>query len=327
MARPEYRWLILVHQLPPRPTNLRVRVWRRLQQVGAVVLRNSLYVLPATGDAREDFGWVREEILAAGGQVSVLEAAAVDGHTDAELVQQFRHLRTAEYEALAADIRGAGVPAEKATRTTKPAHRQRRLQMMRERLAAIQARDYFGAAGRALVEQALRDVEEHGRAPGADEARSSKLRAADFRRRVWVTRRRPGVDRFACAWLIRRFVASDATFAFADDPSSLRPRQVPFDMPDVEFGHHGARCSVETLMERFGIADGAVLALSRVVHDLDLKESRYAMPEAPAIGRVVEGLRASFSDDAELLEHGIVVMEALYRSFATDSRVRKRVSK
>ena len=80
-------------------------------------------------------------------------------------------------------------------------------------------------------------------------------------------------------------------------------------------------------MERFGIADGAVLALSRVVHDLDLKSSRYAMPEAPAIGRVVEGLRASFSDDAELLEHGIVVMEALYRSFATDSRVRKRVSK
>jgi hypothetical protein len=70
-----------------------------------------------------------------------------------------------------------------------------------------------------------------------------------------------------------------------------------------------------------------VLALSRVVHDLDLKESRYAMPEAPAIGRVVEGLRASFSDDAELLEHGIVVMEALYRSFATDSRVRKRVCK
>src|ERR1051325_9178624 len=101
------RWLILVHQLPPRPSNLRVRVWRRLQQVGAVVLRNSLYVLPSTQEAREDFGWVREEIVASGGQVSALEASAVDGYTDAELVHQFRKLRTAEYEALAGEIRDA----------------------------------------------------------------------------------------------------------------------------------------------------------------------------------------------------------------------------
>ena len=70
-------------------------------------------------------------------------------------------------------------------------------------------------------------------------------------------------------------------------------------------------------MDRFGISDGAVVALAKVVHDLDLKEARYAMAEAAAIGRLGEGLRASFSDDAELLEHGVVMMEALYRSFAT----------
>ena len=81
MAESGRRWLILVHQLPPRPSNLRVRVWRRFQQVGAVVLRNSLYVLPATDEGREDFNWVREEIRTSGGQVSVLEASAVDGAT------------------------------------------------------------------------------------------------------------------------------------------------------------------------------------------------------------------------------------------------------
>jgi hypothetical protein len=82
-----HRWLVLVHQLPPRPSNLRVRIWRRLQHVGAVALRNSLYVLPASDEAREDFNWVREEIVASGGQVSVLEASVVDGHTDQELIR------------------------------------------------------------------------------------------------------------------------------------------------------------------------------------------------------------------------------------------------
>src|SRR5205814_5820781 len=90
------RWLVLAYQLPARPSNLRVRVWRRMQQVGAAVLRNSLYVLPSTEESREDFTWVREEIVSSGGQVSVLEALAVDGYTDAELVQQFRAARNAD---------------------------------------------------------------------------------------------------------------------------------------------------------------------------------------------------------------------------------------
>jgi hypothetical protein len=328
VAQPARRWLILVHQLPPRPTNLRVRVWRRLQQVGAVVLRNSLYVLPATAEAREDFGWVREEIRSSGGQVSVLEASAVDGITDDELVQQFRNLRTAEYEALAAEVRKAGSRATPSSRRASPADRQRRLHAMRERFTAIQARDYFAAAGRALVAQAFEALEHRGPAVRTDEERAGRLRAADFRRRTWVTRSRPGIDRFACAWLIRRFIAPDAKFAFVDDSSSRRTGHIPFDMADVEFGHHGSHCSVETLMERFGIADAGAVALSKIVHDLDLKESRYAMVEGVAVGRLVDGLRATYDDDAELLEHGIVMMEALSRSFADEQRRgRKRAPK
>jgi hypothetical protein len=324
MARPVLRWLILVHQLPPRPTSLRVRVWRRLQQIGAVVLRNSLYVLPASRETREDFEWVRQEILASRGQVSVLEAAAVDGATDDELVLQFRKIRTAEYEALAAEIRKARGRVATSKPRVSPAGRQRLLQTARERFGAIQARDHFAAAGRALVEQALNELEQSGPATNSDSTRGGKLRAADFRGRMWVTRPRPGVDRFACAWLIRRFIATDARFGFHDDPASVRKGQIPFDMPDVEFGHHGAHCSFETLMERFGVSDGGVLALSKVVHDLDLKESRYAMPEAPAVGRLVDGLRATYTDDAVLLEQGIVVMEALYRSFASDNARRRK---
>jgi len=153
------------------------------------------------------------------------------------------------------------------------------------------------------------------------------LRQEDFRRRTWVTRPRPGIDRVVSAWLIRRFVAPDAKFAFVDGARPPGPRDLPFDMPDVEFGHHGADCTFETLMRRFGIADRGVAALSRVVHDLDLKEARYGMPECAAVSRVIDGLRIAYSNDHELLEQGIVVMEALYRSFAAEAPASRKSSR
>jgi hypothetical protein len=150
------------------------------------------------------------------------------------------------------------------------------------------------------------------------------LRGRDFLKRTWVTRPRPGIDRFACAWLIRRFIAPDARFGFASPDRPPGRTQVPFDMPDVEFGHHGSHCSLETLMDRFGIRDAGVVSLSRVVHDLDLKDARYGMPECAAIARLVDGLRSSYRDDGELLEQGIVMMEALYQSFRADGAHRRK---
>jgi hypothetical protein len=107
--------------------------------------------------------------------------------------------------------------------------------------------------------------------------------------------------------------------------------QVPFDMPDVEFGHHGSECTYETLLRRFGVTDGAAIRIGQLVHDLDLKESRYGVPEGPTIGRLVAGLRQAGSSDHEMLEGGIALIEALHRSFAADKaadtrRVQRRPS-
>lgn len=311
------RWLILVHQLPPRPSNLRVRVWRRLQQVGAVVLRNSLYVLPSTEEAREDFNWVREEIVSSGGEVSVFEASTVDGYTDVELVQQFRAARNADYQTLATDMRTAYLGSGPRRRGRTRSARERDLRRFRERLAAIRARDHFASPARADTERALAELEARdGRqSPPVSHAR---LAREDFKRRTWVTRPRPGIDRMASAWLIKRFIAPDARFSFASPQQALRNGQVPFDMPDVEFGHHGAHCTFETLMQRFAITDPAVTSVSHVVHDLDLKETRYAMPEGAAVNRIVDGLRRAHTDDDQLLQRGMEVVDALYRSFASE---------
>ena len=128
----------------------------------------------------------------------------------------------------------------------------------------------------------------------------------------------------ASAWLIRRFIDPHARFKFAEIVPARDRRSVPFDMADVEFGHQGPRCTFETLAHRFGIADPAVRPIAEIVHDLDLKETRFGRPETTAVGRIVEGLRASGGTDHELLDRGMGVIEALYRSFAAEERTSRR---
>ena len=134
----------------------------------------------------------------------------------------------------------------------------------------------------------------------------------------------------ASAWLIRRFIDANATFAFVDEPHDA---DVPFDMYVGEFSHQGSLCTFETLAERFGLRDPAVHRIGQIVHDLDMKETRYAAPEGSAVGRMVEGLRHVHADDHVLLAQGIAMFEALARSFdslvaAPESprRVRRRKS-
>jgi hypothetical protein len=119
----------------------------------------------------------------------------------------------------------------------------------------------------------------------------------------------------ATAWLIRRFVDKDAIFAFVETPSDM---DVPFDMFSGDFSHHGKLCTFEVIVDRFRVQDPAVAKIGHIVHDLDMKDSKYDPPEATAVGRMVDGLRALHADDATLLEHGIGMFDALAHSFESD---------
>lgn len=140
------------------------------------------------------------------------------------------------------------------------------------------------------------------------------LDAKRFRGRLWVTRRRPGVDRMASAWLIRRFVDPKARFTFADVGARPRGRAIPFDTFGAEFGHQQGLCTFEVLARRFGIDDSAVAALGELVHAIDLHERAADPAEAALVERLIEGLRASHADDGELLEAGIALFAALAAS-------------
>jgi len=134
--------------------------------------------------------------------------------------------------------------------------------------------------------------------------------------RIWLTRPHPGVDRMSSAWLIQRFIDANARFVLTDP--AKQPDAIPFDTFQAEFGHHGSHCTFETLCERFAITDPVAQRIGRIVHDLDLKESKYAEPEALTVGRLVEGLRRVQRDDEALLRSGMDMFEALYQSMAAD---------
>jgi len=308
------RWLMLVHQLPPLPTNLRVRTWRRLQELGAVAVKQSVYALPDTPESREDFEWLKVEIEGAGGEAVVYSASHVDPAAETALIEQFRQLRQQAYTELAGElqrIQRAGMSRP------DPSGRRRDLARYGERFAAIERVDFFGSAGRDRVVTLLNDLEAAAAPSGKGRGRQPAGGAADSGRyegRVWATRPRPGVDRMASAWLIRRFIDSTASFAFITDVKTAGDA-LPFDMFGAGFGHEGDHCTFETLAAHFDIRDPAVTRIAEIVHDLDFKDGKFGAPEAPTLGIAIDGLQLSSMDDGVLLDQGITLFEALYRSF------------
>jgi len=181
------------------------------------------------------------------------------------------------------------------------------------------------------VETRLAELERQageGRASTRGDALEPRLDTKAFTGRRWVTRPRPGVDRFACAWLIRRFIDPKARFDFVADAAAVGDA-IAFDMYDVGFRHEGERCTFEVLTWRFGLTEPAVLRLAEVVHDIDLKDDRYRPPQAPTVSLLIDGLRSSFRDDHELLQQGMHLFEALYQGLVTSqpATARKAFSK
>ena len=317
MATP--RWLLLAHQLPTRPSNARVKTWRRLQQVGAVQTRNSVYVLPNTEQSREDFEWIRSEIVSLGGEATIFVADAVGDEGDDAIVNASRAARQADYEALKREIDAPVRSMRRRRAGPNPGAVHRAAKQMRERFTALVRIDFFDAPGRAAAAQSLTALESLAIRRPAAAARdaAAAVSTKQYQRRRWVTRPRPGVDRMSSAWLIRRHIDPEARFACVSKPKA---GDVAFDMYTGEFTHDGDLCTFEVLARRFDIRDPAVARVAQIVHDLDMKDDRYRAPDTETVGRLVEGLQAVHRTDAALLEAGIAMFEALSRSLPAKRR-------
>jgi hypothetical protein len=313
-------WLLLIHQIPPKPAYLRVRIGRRLQALGAAALKNAVYALPPSDAAREDFGWVLREIAEAGGEAVVVSAELLEGLRDADVEARFQAARSADYARLDARARRleAALRKRPGARVTGVAAELRRLEAL---LASAVAIDFFEAPGREVVEGRLEAIAARVRETpaSAGEPSPSPRGRPDLRSvsgATWITRRGVHVDRIACAWLIRRFLDPAARFEFvAPRGAKPRPGAIRFDMVDAEFTHDGDRCTFEVLLDAASIKDSALRAIGEVVHDIDLKDAKFGRPEAAGVARLLEGIARGERDDERRIARGSEIFEDLYRAF------------
>ena len=133
----------------------------------------------------------------------------------------------------------------------------------------------------------------------------------------WITRENVKVDRVACPWLIKKFVDPNAEFLFVPGNRVLtiakEENAVPFDVPDVELGHHNGKCSFEAIVDKYHLGDPALHLLAQIVHGADVHNDLYKRPEAAGLKAVAEGFRdLGLNNDHEILAREYIVYDALY---------------
>jgi hypothetical protein len=312
------RWLLLIHQLPPAPAYLRVKTGRQLQKVGAVAIKNSVYALPNSEGAYESFSWVAKEIAAQHGEASICESSFVSGASNESIEALFNTARGADYRELSTEVRQTLKDLGKGRRLDeeKRAGALTALSRFRRRHAEIAALDFFGSPDGEAIQSLLDGLENRLREPTPQAPAPAPLRPEKIRRATWVTRKGVHVDRIASAWLIRRFIDPEATFKFVP-ANGYRPLsgEQRFDMFEAEYTHEGDLCTFEVLARRFAIDDPAIVGLSRIVHEIDVRDDKFAQPETPGVERLIAGIALTQGDDDARIALGSQLLDALYASF------------
>jgi hypothetical protein len=310
-----HAWLLLAASLPGREASTaRVRLWRMLKDLGAVNLRDGVTLVPESDATRERLDEVIAAIEEDGGSAWLFDVAAQQPKLERRLIALFD--RGAAYAELEPNI----AALRKELPQLDEVAARRRLQQIHRNVESVAAIDFFPAAPLTRARDKLAGLAKaiNRRFSPAEPTASSeplvRRDPADYRGRVWATRKRLWVDRVASAWLIRRFIDSDARFVWLDQPADCPANAHGFDFDGAEFTHSGERVTFEVLVSSFGLNNDARLArVAALVHFLDVGGE--VVPEAAGFEAVLAGLRDATSDDDELLAAAAPVLDALYRHF------------
>lgn len=315
------RWVLFMPTIPAKPASVRVKIWRRLQAIGAIGLRGSVYVLPNRDECIELFEWVSRELRDLGGQASICEGRFLDETTDDDIERRFLEARDADYAEIAtaakqlakkADVKRLS-PDRLATVIAEHAKLVRNL-------GEVNAIDFSNAPGREVAEGILaaiaRSFPHDGRAEREPLGVIARPRGA-----TWVTRTGVHVDRIASAWLIRRFIDPTARFKFVPAKGYVPKRgELRFDMFEAEFTHVGDRCTFEVLVERMGLRDDALVAIAEIIHDLDLRDGKFDRDETVGVRSAIDGICTVARDDDARIAAASPMLDGLHSHFTLRSR-------
>jgi len=304
-------WLFLLFNLPAKQSSDRVKVWRRLKKFGAIQLKTSTYVLPDEPVHYERFQWLAKEIVDTGGEATLVRVKDIEGMPHAAIVALFNEARARDYHELFEPL-NLLIKDSKA-RKQSPETFSNQLHKLRQRFQEIQDIDYFKSSRGEDLRRHLQKAEAL-ESPSMKPETKVQLRAEDYRGKTWITRPRPEIDRVGSAWLIRRFIDPSAKFVFANTPTES-PNAIPYDMFEVEFSHHGDHCTFETLIQRFGIRDRAVLRLAELIHDADVEDDKFRRVEGFGVEQIFKGWAKQGLADQDILSKGFECFDALYAQF------------
>jgi hypothetical protein len=306
-------WVVFSYSLPKAGSNARVTVWRRLRSIGAIAPKAGVYVLPAREECVEAFQWLAQEVEQSKGEALMMRVEHLEGLTDPQLITAFQDARRHDYEAIGAQADRL----EKSLRTRRKlspqdhARARGKLDKLQKCHANIARIDFFDSPKHAHVASRLAAIADALSPKPAFEAAVTPAAIAAYREKTWVTRPHPHVDRLACAWLIRRFINPHAAIRYAPTPG---PGEVAFDIADAPFGHRGNLCTFETMLRSFGLSDPGLRAIAEIVHEIDLRDGRFARPEIVGIDAVLRGWMTL--PDAQREAHGVALFEGLYAALS-----------
>ncbi len=314
---------MVFYSVPSKPVSKRMKLWRKLSKVGAIQLKGAVYILPYSEEHYELFQWIISEVVSMGGDGSFIRTGRVETMEDEDIRQLFNQQREKEYRSLGKkldDLERKIQSFRKGTKTQDVIRISDAFNKLKKDFGDIRTIDFFSSeAGAAvskrirMLETGLKEMKASPKGPAAAMPIAPK-RVEEYRGRVWVTRKKPFVDRMASAWLIRRFIDKDAVFQFIDERerNSLGNEAVVFDVREGDFTHQGDLCTFEVLMQTFGVKDKAVKKIAELVHDLDIKDGKYDNSETSGVEEILSGIRKTAKSDAETIEKGMAVFGMLY---------------
>lgn len=297
--------------LPTENATGRMRVWRAFRASGAAVLRDGVYLLPEHDNCRLAFDAIAADVQAGGGTTNLLRVEALDGGDFSGLFDRHQ-----AYGALLGEI---DKTANGLTACNNAVGVPKQLRKLRKTYAALVEIDFFPGEAQEQTDTALLELEQlasrmlSSDEPHAVNAVMHHLSVSDYQARVWATRRRPWVDRLASAWLIRRFLDTEARFVWLENIADCPANALGFDFDGATFSHIGSRVTLEVLIASFSVDYPGLKRLSALVHYLDV--GGIPAPEAIGVEAILAGLRDTISDDDQLLSAASTVFDSLLVAF------------
>jgi hypothetical protein len=302
-------WLVAVAQLPTEDPASRMRVLRTLESLGAGVIREGAYVLPDTPDNRRALDALAEYIGKGAGAAQVLRVEASSPAQQESFAKLFD--RSARYAALIKTVESLRV----SFGHSDPSAIARVLHKQRREFDSIGALDFFPSQMQAQARQALVDAEMTVRKLMYSTLPKSALDTTQsMLRRTWATRKPLWADRLASAWLIRRFVDSEATLVWLEKADEPPQGAIGFGYDGAHFGHTEGRVTYEEMLARFDLAKNAGLAkIGSIVHFLEVRGT--PVPEAAGVQTLLQGAVRRSPSENDLLLEAEKTFDLLYEAY------------